>query len=301
MKKCRKCKNVFPDTYKYCNICGSKAPAFSLPGSVFISVLKAIAYFCFFEAVQTAVSFLFMAIIWLRAGFGLSVESIPEIMSSLTAQTCLISLVSGVLTVVLLFIFFTARKKNFMKEIGVNRLAGGTIPVIIFMGVALNFFASFTLSFIPLPDNLAEMYDVSYSYIGTGSLLIEFISVVIIAPITEEIIFRALMYKTVKKTAPAWLAAIFSSVIFGIAHLNPISFVYTSLLGLMLIYLYEKTGSVTAPMLLHIGFNLGMYFVGMVPESSPLVYAVILTVSAIAFVLSAAVVIAVNEKNENAL
>ena len=291
---------MFPDTYNYCNICGNKAPSFSSPGSVFISVLKAIAYFCFFEAVQTAVSFLFMAIIFLRAGFR-GVGDINEIMSSLTAQTCLISFVSGVLTVALLFIFFTVRKKHFMKEIGVNRLAGVTVPVIIFMGVALNFFASFTMAFIPFPDSLTEMYDVSYSYIGTGSLLIEFIAVVIIAPITEEIIFRALMYKTVKKTAPAWFAAIFSSVIFGIAHLNPISFVYTSLLGLMLIYLYEKTGSVTAPMLLHIGFNLGMYLVGLVPEASPLVYAVILTVSAMAFVLSAAVVITVTEKRENAM
>jgi membrane protease YdiL (CAAX protease family) len=91
------------------------------------------------------------------------------------------------------------------------------------------------------------------------TLVIIFLSLVVIPPITEEILMRGFLYTSLKSEWPVWLAAIVTSVMFAAAHLQfgsnaPLLWVAaidTFSLSLVLIYLRQKTGSLGAPMLLH--------------------------------------------------
>ncbi len=79
---------------------------------------------------------------------------------------------------------------------------------------------------------------------------------VFIAPLAEEMIFRGILYPTIKQAGwprTAWWA---TSLFFGAVHFNLIAFVPLTVLSLLLIYVYEKTGSLWASITAHSFFNL---------------------------------------------
>lgn len=74
--------------------------------------------------------------------------------------------------------------------------------------------------------------------------------VVLLAPLVEEFIFRKLFIDRLAGYGDK-AAILFSSALFGIAHGNFYQFVYTFLLGLILGYLYTRTGKMRWSFLLH--------------------------------------------------
>jgi membrane protease YdiL (CAAX protease family) len=94
---------------------------------------------------------------------------------------------------------------------------------------------------------------------GVTALTLTFISLVILPPITEEILVRGFLYSSLKKALPLIWAALGTSVMFAIAHLPEggssgplyIAALDTFVLSLVLIYLREKTGGLWASITLH--------------------------------------------------
>jgi membrane protease YdiL (CAAX protease family) len=78
---------------------------------------------------------------------------------------------------------------------------------------------------------------------------------VIAAPICEEIVFRGYFYPVMKKFAGAWPAAICSALVFAAAHGNLTALLPLFIFGGLLVFIYEKTGSIWAPMAVHFCFN----------------------------------------------
>lgn len=79
---------------------------------------------------------------------------------------------------------------------------------------------------------------------------------VIIGPIIEEIFFRGFMYPAFKRVFGVWPAIIISSVIFGVFHADPWLMAPIALMGVALAYLYEKEGTLAAPIAFHALNNL---------------------------------------------
>lgn len=80
--------------------------------------------------------------------------------------------------------------------------------------------------------------------------------IVIIAPLTEEIFFRGLLYQYCKKRWGLIKGAGLAAVIFGIAHFNLWAFLATFLGGLGLIILYELSQSLYTSIIAHATWNL---------------------------------------------
>lgn len=78
---------------------------------------------------------------------------------------------------------------------------------------------------------------------------------VIIAPITEEFIFRAGIYRFLKSKINGLLALTISALLFAWVHHNLLSFLPLFLLGLLLARAYERTGSIITPIIFHGLFN----------------------------------------------
>jgi membrane protease YdiL (CAAX protease family) len=57
-----------------------------------------------------------------------------------------------------------------------------------------------------------------------------------------------------------WAAALITSVTFGAIHLNVMTFLPLTFFGLVLIWLYERTGNLLAPIVSHSLFNLANFF-----------------------------------------
>jgi membrane protease YdiL (CAAX protease family) len=78
---------------------------------------------------------------------------------------------------------------------------------------------------------------------------------VIAAPLCEEIVFRGYLYPVMKRFAGPWTAGIGSAFIFAAAHGNLTALLPLFILGGLLVLLYEKTGSIWAPISVHFCFN----------------------------------------------
>ena len=78
----------------------------------------------------------------------------------------------------------------------------------------------------------------------------------ILVPILEELIFRLLIFKVLRKWIPFVWAMLISAFLFGLYHGNLVQFVYASLCGLFLAYVYETYGSLLAPIIAHMVMNI---------------------------------------------
>lgn len=82
-----------------------------------------------------------------------------------------------------------------------------------------------------------------------------FIVGVIIAPLVEEIFFRGFLFQGFRQRH-GWVAGIaISSAIFAAAHLDPVAFIPTFLLGAVLAYVYHRSNSVWPGVILHFFVN----------------------------------------------
>lgn len=130
------------------------------------------------------------------------------------------------------------------------------IPVKVFVflvcsGVALNAVISIIVD--KLPD--IGHYDSLTNIITSGSFGLILLSSGILAPVIEELVFRYFIInlfrnKSIKK------AVFVSSLLFGLAHMNIIQSSYAFILGLVLGYIYVKTGfNLSSSILVHLVIN----------------------------------------------
>ena len=78
---------------------------------------------------------------------------------------------------------------------------------------------------------------------------------VIAAPVCEEIVFRGYLYSATKRFAGPWAAGICSALVFASAHGSLAALLPLFVFGAVLAFIYEKTGSLWAPIAVHFCFN----------------------------------------------
>ncbi len=77
------------------------------------------------------------------------------------------------------------------------------------------------------------------------------LTVVLCAPILEEILCRGLLYESLRERGGVLRAMLISSLFFGVLHLYPASIVVAFVAGLILCFFYIYSRSIIAPMILH--------------------------------------------------
>ena len=159
-----------------------------------------------------------------------------------------------ILTVVL---FLKDRKRE--KAFGIVRPEKKTASayiMIVFLGAAGSIAATCLMAMAQL-----AFYDSGYwqtaGVLYEAGFPVQIAALGILVPVSEELMFRGLLFKRFRERQGFWYSAICSAVFFMFLHTSFTQMVYAFLLGLMLAYLYEKTGSLKAPVLLHMLMNSG--------------------------------------------
>jgi CAAX protease family protein len=78
----------------------------------------------------------------------------------------------------------------------------------------------------------------------------------IAAPFMEEFVFRGFLFNALLRYTPVWFAAFVSGVLFGLSHGSSSAFLPLAASGIVLAYVYQRSGSLTAAMISHALFNL---------------------------------------------
>lgn len=102
------------------------------------------------------------------------------------------------------------------------------------------------------PVDLEQPQDLGYDQqLGIVSMAVAFISLVIVTPIVEEVIFRGFMFNGLRRRLPFWLTALIVSALFGLAHFQWNVGLNVFALSLVACYLREQSGSLWPCILLH--------------------------------------------------
>ena len=135
------------------------------------------------------------------------------------------------------------------------------LAAVLVTGIGAIFLEDELLRLLQMPDWMEASFEqVSGSWLGI-------FCVTILGPIVEELLFRGAVTKELlRKFNPATVIVI-SGLLFGLIHLNPEQVLGASLIGILLAWLYWRTGSLIPCMVLHIFNNaLSVWFSKSYPE-----------------------------------
>jgi membrane protease YdiL (CAAX protease family) len=100
-----------------------------------------------------------------------------------------------------------------------------------------------------------ESVTMEFTETGLGLAIIAVLAVVV-APVAEETFFRGFLFSGLGNRYGYGWGAVFSALIFSLAHiLQPGAFLPIFFLGLLLAWLYMKTGSIWACIFTHFAYN----------------------------------------------
>ena len=123
-----------------------------------------------------------------------------------------------------------------LKSFG--EVSGKTIGLSIPLIVAGMLFINLCSEFLGLPDLMQD------TFLGMSRNVFGIISITIMAPLVEELLFRgAIQGYMLRKGMKPLNAILIASAIFGIIHMNPIQIPFAFAIGLIFGWLYYRTGS----------------------------------------------------------
>lgn len=167
-----------------------------------------------------------------------------------------------VIAVMVSFILFFLWYKKHMRNGVVERVNLKEIftlknmGIYLMMGIGCQLFVSGVLAVLrPLLENLFAYYDETISSIFVEDTIIAAVYIVILAPVIEELMLRGIMFNRLRYGLPFAAANLLQAVVFGIYHWDIIQGMYAFGIGLLLGYVYEKTRTLLAPILVHVIIN----------------------------------------------
>ncbi len=135
---------------------------------------------------------------------------------------------------------------------GIKISMRGFDPTILLWGILI--VISLDIVINPLMEQLPP------SIIPSGRGVYMILSLAVVAPLFEELLCRGVILESIRRKRGALMACFVSALIFGLMHFEARSSLNAFVIGILLGYLYLRTNSIFAPMLLHSVNNILAYF-----------------------------------------
>jgi len=120
---------------------------------------------------------------------------------------------------------------------------------LIFIGIILSLIYNVLSFYINKFFNISNLYQ-------EINIFKTLISMVLIGPIIEELMFRGIIYNSLKEKYSNMKAILITTTLFSLMHVNIFQMIYAFALGFILIYVYEKYKTIKAPIIVHMFSNL---------------------------------------------
>lgn len=105
-----------------------------------------------------------------------------------------------------------------------------------------------------------RLFNTSSNVSNSISVMVLF-SIILVGPISEEFIFRKIIFKGFLTNYSPKKAIIYSSILFSLIHFMPSQLIGAFLLGLLFAYIFYYTGKFIIPVIFHVIAN----FIGIMP------------------------------------
>lgn len=126
-----------------------------------------------------------------------------------------------------------------------------TLPLIILAGFIINLISSYYGITPDIQDVVRWVLEERSLFILISLVLFG----IIIAPVIEEIIFRGFLQTTLRNSFGGRYAIVISAALFAGVHMDLFAFLQIFILGMLLGYLYERTQTLAASIIVHVLHN----------------------------------------------
>lgn len=123
------------------------------------------------------------------------------------------------------------------------------------IGILVSLAGNLLINLMNLTE-VSENFEQSQKLLFSGPFVIQIIGIGIIIPICEELIYRGLIFMRMRQYCNVNLAIGLSALLFAVFHGNVVQGIYGFATGVLFAYVYEKYGSLKAPVLVHVSANL---------------------------------------------
>lgn len=168
-----------------------------------------------------------------------------------------ITVISNLLTIGLVFLYFLVRKDKFIAYVNFSKVKWSDTLLVMALGVFMNFIVGPLLTFAMeyIPSGVAEQYMELMDAIVGAPILWVILTTSIVAPLFEEILMRGIVFNDFKKAVPLWLAIVIQALMFGLMHMNIIQGTYAFAIGVVFGLVYYRYRSIWVPIAMHFAFN----------------------------------------------
>lgn len=248
------------------------------------TLIKILIILILYFLTQAIVMTVFAAI----GGMGVQGDIQGAMEAFLAEKTSLISIVHNALIILCLLLY---RRKNAVakEELPFKPLSLKEMAICLCSGICFAFVVSMALSLLPIPETTMTQYSSAVTQSTSGAPLEKLLSVVIFAPIAEELLFRGAIYGSFKRTSRRFIAIAASCALFGLMHQDPVWIIYAFLMGLGLTLTLDAYGTLLAPILLHMAFNFTGSFITPAIKIIPIYMLFLMAIGCILFIRHAMV------------
>lgn len=216
----------------------------------------------FFDVVKVMITFVFLsqALFIIQLGI-VNVLGLNKYDKGLSAV-----LNTTIMDLVIILIIVYMIRENYRGNLGALGLRLGGFLKNIMIGIA-GYMATIPILFLVLAITMGivkitnfkppiePVFEIFFEEKRTYVLSYLSVFVAILGPIAEEIFFRGFAYPAARKRWGKWKGIILVSGFFAILHTNLVGFLPIFILGVLLVVLYERTGSLIPSITVHIIHN----------------------------------------------
>lgn len=265
---------------------------------------KALGYFAVYLVTSNVVTMVFSLILgyvkgkeYKAAGMGYE-EGLELLKADQAAMTGIILLISAVLTLLIYFIVEKVKKSSIFKEADIKPATGKQIGLSVVGALGAMFFMNFMLTILPIPQDLLGDLTSGVSKLTTYPFWQAILANALLIPIMEEVLFRGYIFSRLEKAMPSIVAALISSVVFGICHGGLVWAIWAFLLGMFICVVRIKSRSIVPGIIIHIIMNTYAMVVSYFPVLENITYPVMYTLTAVGGILMAVYVVGIlKDKN----
>lgn len=116
------------------------------------------------------------------------------------------------------------------------------------------------LFFISNLASLSPAYEETMEALYSSGFGVQILCLGVLVPVCEELVFRGLMYKRMREYSGFVWSMIYTAIVFSFLHVNIVQAIYAFTMAMVFAFVYEKYGSVMAPIAAHIVANVVAVF-----------------------------------------
>ncbi len=178
----------------------------------------------------------------------------------------LISVTAAIICGVIFYFWYKRENRGFQKGTSGVLLQPKTLIRFLLLGICCQLFFSGIMNLLqPLLPRLFESYGKTMEGLLGSNLLLVLAYTIIVAPVTEELIFRGVILHRARKVLPFVGANLLQALFFGVYHQNIIQGIYATAMGFLLGMVYRKYNTIIASILLHMIINASVFIVILFP------------------------------------